>query len=705
MPFINKSPLNYPPNSENSIRIFRYGRAPTNADYKNFIIGDEWNDTSSSDFWKLVYRDATQGIWRKMAGTAAAVEFFTPDVGGQVGPDGTNNINLLGGAGIVVTGTPATNTLTIALTGGGAAIDSVTPDTGGLTGPDGAGNINFLGDSGAYLNGMHFFGDPANNTISSRDLRNITKYVVDPTALETEYQTIQAAINAANTAGIPAVVWIRPGTYTEDLVLYDGIDIMGAVSTPAGYNTTINGTHTPPDSGSISFRNLYLVDAANILNSAAAGTTTIAMVDCLIAIDDGLAINLPNWTGLIGILNCHCVGTQDGFIDIGAGAANFLCTNSTIGNGDNNIAALGGQNRIENCKWQCQMDWVGQAYGLIRDSEINNTWRISDGSIGTCVNSFFYMDVQPAIYHTSSGQVDLDHVTIESSNNPAVDGTGTISYGSVNFTNDTNTDVLMTIVAPEYLRSGPQNILSHDASVATEDVWTKYEIQGAQGYSVGIDNSDSDNFKITDGIDPSNGNVFFQITSAGVPSFPTAPLDVPSGGTGVNTITDHALIVGSGVGAVTEIGPLTNGQLPIGSTGNDPVAATLTPGSGIAIANGAGSITISATGSGLAYVEVTAATQAMAVATCYGANRGAGVTFSLPATAAAGTVMEIMGILGLWSVTQGAGQTIHIGNQVTTTGVGGSLTATNAGDCITLRCSIANTDWVIQNMMGNIAII
>ena len=43
---------------------------------------------------------------------------------------------------------------------------------------------------------------------------------------------------------------------------------------------------------------------------------------------------------------------------------------------------------------------------------------------------------------------------------------------------------------------------------------------------------------------------------------------------------------------------MTNGQLLIGSTGADPVAAAITAGSGITVTNAAGSITIAATGSG-----------------------------------------------------------------------------------------------------------
>jgi len=172
----------------------------------------------------------------------------------------------------------------------------------------------------------------------------------------------------------------------------------------------------------------------------------------------------------------------------------------------------------------------------------------------------------------------------------------------------------------------------------------------------------------------------------------------------VNGTTDHTVQVGNATGSLTSLAAMVDGDLVIGSTGVDPVIAQLTAGAGVAIASGAGTITISATGSGLAWVEATGAAQAMAVATAYGANRAGGVTFTLPATAAAGTVMEIVGMQGLWVLAQNAGQTVHMGAFSTTTGVGGSLTATNAGDCIVLRCITANTDFRVQNMMGNITV-
>ena len=76
----------------------------------------------------------------------------------------------------------------------------------------------------------------------------------------------------------------------------------------------------------------------------------------------------------------------------------------------------------------------------------------------------------------------------------------------------------------------------------------------------------------------------------------TGILPVGNGGTGISNPTDHSLLVGSGAAAMTELGVATDGQLVIGSTGADPVLATLTAGTGVNITNAAGSITINAAG-------------------------------------------------------------------------------------------------------------
>lgn len=100
-----------------------------------------------------------------------------------------------------------------------------------------------------------------------------------------------------------------------------------------------------------------------------------------------------------------------------------------------------------------------------------------------------------------------------------------------------------------------------------------------------IPNAALDNSSIT----LSNGN---NITITGSPVSLGGAATVNVSGT-----TNHALQLGNATNSLTSLGVATNGQIPIGSTGVDPVLATITAGSSgnITITNGAGSITIDTT--------------------------------------------------------------------------------------------------------------
>lgn len=174
-----------------------------------------------------------------------------------------------------------------------------------------------------------------------------------------------------------------------------------------------------------------------------------------------------------------------------------------------------------------------------------------------------------------------------------------------------------------------------------------------------------------------------------------------------STMTQHSLLLGGANShTINDLGVATNGQLPIGSTGADPVLATLTAGTGISITNGAGSITINGSGGGLTWTDVTGTTQAMAVNNGYTANNAGQVTLTLPSTAAYGTIMAVAGKgAGGWKIAQNSGQTIHFGFVNTTSGVGGSLASTNQYDVVFLLCSVANTDFTVLQSIGNITVV
>lgn len=200
------------------------------------------------------------------------------------------------------------------------------------------------------------------------------------------------------------------------------------------------------------------------------------------------------------------------------------------------------------------------------------------------------------------------------------------------------------------------------------------------------------------------------LTTTGVGAILTIDLDtpvtVPNGGTGATSLTDGGIILGSGTGAVTVTAQPTNGQLLIGSTGVDPVLATLTAGTGISITEGAGSITIDSSGGGFDWVDVTGTSDDLEANTGYIANNAALVTLTLPATATVGDTIIVTGLgAGGWTIAQNAGQLIHFGSSDTTTGAGGSLSSTDPSDTLTLVCVVTNTTFNVISSIGNITVV
>lgn len=181
--------------------------------------------------------------------------------------------------------------------------------------------------------------------------------------------------------------------------------------------------------------------------------------------------------------------------------------------------------------------------------------------------------------------------------------------------------------------------------------------------------------------------------------------DVQSGVTYKGTLQQLLTLFLDNIGSG---GQLTDGQLLIGSTGNPPVPNTLTAGANISIGNTAGVITIAATGlAGIGWTEVTGASQTMVADSGYVSNRATLVTFTLPVTAAFGTLIYLQGLgVGGWIIAQGAGQSINIGSVSSTVGVGGSVASTDEYDSVALLCVAASTQWAaLTGVQGILTIV
>jgi hypothetical protein len=224
-----------------------------------------------------------------------------------------------------------------------------------------------------------------------------------------------------------------------------------------------------------------------------------------------------------------------------------------------------------------------------------------------------------------------------------------------------------------------------------------------------------------------------QITATG--SF-SAPVTVPSGGTGDGSFTPYAVICGgttstnplqsvSSVGTSGQIltsngaGALPTFQTSGGAGGavtfdTDGSAATASSntitfhGAGGITTSGMGStITITGSGSGsVTWNTITGTSSGLLANNGYITNNASLVTLTLPATAAVGATIYVTGLgAGGWTIAQNSGQLIHFGSAVTTTGVGGSLSSTNQYNTITLVCTVVNTTFNVLASIGNITVV
>lgn len=183
--------------------------------------------------------------------------------------------------------------------------------------------------------------------------------------------------------------------------------------------------------------------------------------------------------------------------------------------------------------------------------------------------------------------------------------------------------------------------------------------------------------------------------AAANPSFSTAL--VVGGGTGSTSFNINGVVI-SGATTTTALSSLTltNGQIVIGSTGAPPVAATITAGTGIAITNGANSITISSSGAGMTWSDVSGTVTAV-VNNGYFAT--AATTSTLPASPSEGdTVAYVADTASALTITGNTGQKIRVGNVLSA--AAGTCVSNKQGDAILLTYRSTGTAWFGRSTVG-----
>lgn len=192
-------------------------------------------------------------------------------------------------------------------------------------------------------------------------------------------------------------------------------------------------------------------------------------------------------------------------------------------------------------------------------------------------------------------------------------------------------------------------------------------------------------------------------------------LETLTGNTGVaSPVAGNINVVGSVPSGISTAGSgdtltATLANIPNSSLTNSSI--TLVAGPGISITTSpvslGGSTTISNTAAEVTWNLVTSNTQNLVPANGYVSDNVASlITYTLPSTAAFGSIIRITGInTGFgWIIQQNAGQQVLVGAMQTTVTTG-SVASTDSTDSIELLCAKADLLFVALDWVGNLTVL
>lgn len=356
-------------------------------------------------------------------------------------PIGQGWVNTSAGAAYTLTSVSGAGATWAATTPGSSDVDTLTGDSGGALSPT-LGNINILGGDGITVAG-------AGSTLTiNRDAEGgypITQYVVGSSG-EAGYTTIQAAINAATAAGGTNVIWVQPGSYTEDLSITSSMAIVSMDGV-----ATITGSHTPPSSGTVTLDGFNLTDTTSIFSSAAVGTTTLNINNSFITITNGFVFALPNWTGTLLMDNCGQGGTNDGVVNNATGGSSIKFINVEVGAGTGNTMSLScgaGFIRFDTCNVNCPVTMTGTGSLILQNgTKFAGSTTIGGSLSGYAIETCWRTGAAAAITYSSSADMTISACEINSSNTPAIAGAGagTLTLSGVSFPQDATLAGTLTV--------------------------------------------------------------------------------------------------------------------------------------------------------------------------------------------------------------------------------------------------------------------
>jgi hypothetical protein len=276
--------------------------------------------------------------------------------------------------------------------------------------------------------------------ILSTNTFTTAKWIVDPTLSNATHTTIQAAINSAASGDD---IFIRPGTYTENLTLKVGVNLTSFTGDAQTPTVTIVGTCTLTTAGTVNISNIRLqTNAAALIAVTGSAASVLNINNCYLNCTNatGITFSSSSATSIINLYDClGNLGTTGIGLFAHTSAGLFYIFRSRFTNTGSSVTASTCSGYIElwYSYFQFTITTSGAGAGIAQycHSELSpwNTTAFTIGG-GLFVFQYCYLSGGTARALTITGSATLLNCEVSSSNaTSAITGSGTLNNGGITF--------------------------------------------------------------------------------------------------------------------------------------------------------------------------------------------------------------------------------------------------------------------------------
>lgn len=270
------------------------------------------------------------------------------------------------------------------------------------------------------------------------------KFIVSSSAANGTHTNIAAALTAASSGD---TIFLRPGTYTEDISLKAGVNLAAFGGDGFTPNVIILGNTTASYNGTVTLTGIQLkTNSAACLTISGSNTSTLYLNACNIDANNATGISCNNANFGIFIANCYLQSESNNLLFAVTNISGLSIRDSKIASGTGASTVAAGGVSIQNCRCESFSITTSSTGSVVvynsnlDNSSLNQTVFTTGGIGGITIGNSSLSSGTASTISVGSGTVcTISNCNLGSSNTNCITGLGTLQYGNLVFTSSSST--------------------------------------------------------------------------------------------------------------------------------------------------------------------------------------------------------------------------------------------------------------------------